>query len=174
MSILLTSLALVATSLGFHICWWRIHRPTMAVRALCVLFTVVAVVWLAANQFVSARAGGITSGAVRSVWDVIYVLTLYFSICLVYLITYIGIEAESPSVLVLFAVHRAGHAGLKRTDFAHVVSNEEMIDRRLLDMTRARILKHRGDKYSITRYGKTYLAFYMLPRQLMGLSRKGG
>lgn len=174
MRILLTSGFLIAAALSIHLCWWRVRRPAGAVRSLGALFVGVAVAWLAAVVVLQAMGASSATLGPRSVWDVAYVLALYVSMCLVYLITYIGIEAESPSVLILFAARRAGNEGIERASLGGVVSDEEMIDSRLSGMQQAGILRCDGERYTLTDYGRAYLAFYLLPRFLMGLARKGG
>lgn len=174
MRILLTSGFLLTVALVIHLCWWRVRRPARAVRSLGALFAGVAAAWLGAIAVLPVLGALASTLGPRSAWDVVYVLVLYLSMCLVYLITYIGIEAESPSVLILFAARRAGAGGLERADLSRVVGDEEMIDSRLLDMQQAGVVRCVGGRYSMTTYGRAYLSFYLLPRFLMGLAKKGG
>lgn len=174
MRILLTSGVLISVALAIHLCWWRVRRPASAIRSLAALFTGVVVTWLVMLAALSAMGAPVSMLGPLSAWDLLYVLFLYVSMCLVYLITYIGIEAESPSVLILFAARRAGARGLERADLCDVVSDQEMIDTRLLGMQQAGILESVGESYSLSAYGQAYLAFYLLPRSLMGVKRKGG
>jgi hypothetical protein len=174
MRILLTSVFLIAAALSIHLCWWRVRRPARATRSLGALFAGMAVAWLAALAVLTALGVPASALGAVSVWDVVYVLAFYVAMCLVYLITYIGIEAESPSVLILFAARRAGAQGLERADLSGVVSDEEMIDSRLLGMQQAGVVRCVGERYSLTRYGHAYLAFYLLPRFVMGVTRRGG
>lgn len=174
MRILATSGFLIAAALAIHLCWWRVRRPARAVRSLCALFAGVAAAWLTAFAMLPALGVAASTLGPRSIWELVYVALLYVSLCLVYLITYIGIEAESPSVLILCAARRAGPEGLARADLSGAVSDAEMIDSRLLNMQQAGVVRCVDGRYSLTGYGRAYLAFYLLPRFLMGVTRKGG
>ena len=108
----------------------------------------------------------------------IHSFLLAASLFAAYLLTYPGLEADSPSGIILLAVERAGATGLEPQALENIVSgklnDQAVILKRLQDLHRSQILTKTGNLYFITQKGRLFLRFFTFPRRLFTSRSPGG
>lgn len=153
-----------------QILWWRVQRPAADVRVLAFLL----VLALGAFAVLAALPASSAALVMPQGWlAVLYSLALAGAVSLLYLITYAGLDAKSPSTMIVLAAHRSGN-GITRKDAAEFFSNEEFIVQRVEGLVRIGQLRRAGENLHLTLHGKLFLQSFLFPRKLMGLRHWGG
>lgn len=171
MRVLLWGLGVPTAILLLQICLWRVRRPASDVRALA--FMLVAA--LAALGFVCLFFSSLPCGVTppQGLFESLYALALAGSVSLLYLITYAGLEAKSPSTLIVVAAEKSG-SGITRQDAESLFTDEEFIVERVNGLVRIGQLRREGENMHMTMHGRLFLGAFVLPRQIMGLRHWGG
>ena len=92
---------------------------------------------------------------------------------MLYLITYAGLDAKSPSTLIVMAAGRSAE-GLTMEDAASLFTDEEFIVQRVDGLVRIGQLRRAGENLHLTLHGRMFLESFLLPRRIMGLQHWGG
>lgn len=107
-----------------------------------------------------------------SVAKTVHFSLFYLSLFGTYMVTFLNTKELGPSFLMLFYLEK--HSDVRKEDFFKVVTKESLLFQRMGEMTKARIVELRNDRYEITPYGLKYLWFYTFYRKLLGLRHRGG
>ncbi len=170
MRILLWGLGVPTAVLVTQIVWWRIRRPLNDVRTLSA--------WLVFSLGIfgnlslipaSSRALSMPEG----IFAALYALALAGSVSVLYLITYAGLDAKSPSTLIVVAAQESPN-GLSRDQAEALFTNEEFIVERINGLVRIGQLRREGENIHLTLHGRLFLEAFLLPRRVMGLRHWGG
>ena len=170
MRILLWGLGVPTAVLLLQIVWWRLHRPRNDVRLLATLLvcSLLAFVVLALSPGL-AVALAIPEGILA----VLYSLALGSAVSVLYLITYAGLEAKSPSTLIVLAAQLSDR-GITGEEAEALFSDGEFIVQRVEGLVKiGQLRKHEGNLH-LTLHGKLFLEAFLLPRRIMGLQHWGG
>ncbi len=170
MRILLWGLGVPTAILLLQIVWWRIRRPANDVR---VLFVLLAAALVAFVVMAAIPASSAALAMPQGILAVLYALALAGAVSVLYLITYAGLEAKSPSTLIVVAAQQSPE-GLTFSEAQALFSDEEFIVQRIEGLVRIGQLRKHGDKLHITLHGKLFLEAFLLPRRIMGLRHWGG
>ena len=170
MSVLLWGLGIPAAVMIVQILWWRIRRPQ---NDRMTLFLMLLLAWTIFGISDGVSSLMIPEGQVAALAKSAYTLALAGAISTLYLITYAGLEAKSPSTMIVLAAHRSGK-GITRKDAAELFSNEEFIVQRIEGLVRIGQLRRAGENLHLTLHGKLFLQSFLFPRKLMGLQHWGG
>ncbi len=153
-----------------QILWWRVRRPAADVRVLALLLVLVLGAFAALAVFPASSA----ALAMPQGWPaVLYSLALAGAVSLLYLITYAGLDAKSPSTLIVMAAGRSME-GLTMEDAASLFTDEEFIVQRVDGLVRIGQLRRSGENLHLTMHGRIFLESFLLPRRIMGLQHWGG
>ena len=171
MRVLLWGLGVPTAILLLQICWWRVRCPASNVRVLaCMLvaaLALLALLCLFSPFFADALPPPL------GLFESLYTLALAGSVSLLYLITYAGLEAKSPSTLIVVAAEKSG-GGITRQDAESLFTDEEFIVERVDGLVRIGQLRREGENLHMTMHGRLFLGAFVLPRQIMGLRHWGG
>lgn len=170
-SVLLWGLGIPTAVLLLQICWWRVHRPTADVKVLAAML-VTALGLLALLCLLPATVTGSLS-VPRGLFASLYALALAGAVSLLYLITYAGLEAKSPSTLIVVAAQQATD-GISLEEAEGLFTDEEFIVERVEGLVRIGQLRKEGESLHMTMHGRLFLGAFMLPRKIMGLRHWGG
>lgn len=171
MRVLLWGLGVPTAILLLQICWWRVRRPASDVRALAFVLVAALIALGFVCLFFSPLPFGFTPP--QGFFESLYALALAGSVSLLYLITYAGLEAKSPSTLIVVAAEKSG-SGITRQDAESLFTDEEFIVERVEGLVRIGQLRREGENLHMTMHGRLFLGAFVLPRQIMGLRHWGG
>lgn len=169
MSALLVGPALFGAALAAHLVLWRIYLPARQTRALLVLMAGLPLVALAASALGVLPLPGL-AGLAAHIEAGLFVLAF----ALAYVITYSGLEADSPTLVIVLAIDSAGPEGLPLAALDAALSDERLLLPRLRDLLRDGLARMEGGRYAITTKGKRFVRIFALYRGLLGLGRRGG
>jgi hypothetical protein len=149
-----------------HIVLWRCSRPRKTMRGLIAIF--------AAFGGIAVLAQMICADENRA-FDAAYLICLYAALVLAYLISYTGLEGQSPSSLIAIAASAAGENGITRADILTLVTEDVFVLPRVTDMVGAGHMRaDEYGRYHLTDRGRRFVRLFMLPRSLMRIETRGG
>jgi hypothetical protein len=154
----------VGTAFVFHLVWWKIHVPQYQSRSLLLIFLGV----LGGGLVLVSVAAGLVSAA-----EYCQIALFVFSFAAAYIITYSAIEADSPTLVLVQLVWRAGPRGLREADLRTLLSDDVLVKPRLADLVRDGMLIPDADGYRLTFKGRCFCCIFISFRALLG-AQKGG
>lgn len=171
MSVFLWGVGVPSAVLLLQICWWRVRRPASDLKVLAGLLIaslgVLAVLCLASPWLPIGLL------LPRGLFAALYALSLAGAVSLLYLITYAGLDARSPSTLIVLAAHRS-EEGITHADAESLFTDQEFIVDRVEGLVKIGQLRRDGDNLHPTMHGRLFLEAFVLPRRIMGLKHWGG
>lgn len=136
------------------------------IRVLLGLFICV----LVSGEFAMAAFGVFSSGAF---WPLMHIATAYGACALVYIITYLGLEEDSPSVTMVRFVEMAGSKGRRREEFQRIIRDEDLLLPRLRAMSESGFIVSRGGRWRITRKGRRFEWNFSFWARFLGVCEGG-
>jgi hypothetical protein len=129
MTVFATSLGILLAALAAHLVWWRIRLPRRQTRAI-ILITLGA--WLAGVSIVRWEAGAEGFSAVQ----MLHVALVVVSVLGAYIISYSALEADSPTLVMMLLLDKAGQEGMDEAEFLASLDDSVLILPRLDDLVR--------------------------------------
>ncbi len=174
MTVLFGALVIFAFGLVLHAVVWKIALPARQTSTLLVLFLGTFLACLLTTSLrgihgVPAWSGFWPTSAAQ--W--LHAGVLFVSLTLAYIVTYSAIEEDSPSMLMVLTIDRAGTAGLQRSVLETMFHNDLPLLSRMENLVRDGWVETRGDSFAITRKGKRVNQVFLWYRNLTGV-RGGG
>ncbi len=174
MKVLLWGLAFFILSLILNLFIWRVRLPKRQTNALLKIFYGVFVLGIILFE-VSKAFNDNTSYQFlpNGIPEYLHLFLLFTSLSLAYIITYSAVEVDSPSLVMVLAVNKAGRNGLSKTEFAELLTNERLVIPRINDLVRDKLIFLNRDKYKLTSNGRLFISIFILYRKIMN-AQKGG
>lgn len=163
MSVLIWGVIFFAAAFFLHLVIWRLHLPTSPIKALVFIFSSVALLGLI---FLFSRK-------LYSSSQYLHIIVLFSSLFICYLLTYSAIDADSPSLVIVLRISKAGKEGLPYNAIKGFLRDDLLIEPRLKDLAEARLVDFNGQIYKINQKGKIFIFPFMLYRNLLGLGKGG-
>lgn len=152
---------------------WRVLRPAGHYLALSGLYLVAlagAVGVFIAVAPVTALAAWIVPSTLREAFDF---LLLYTAATLTYMVTYSAVQADSPSMMILLAIERAGADGLKCDDLIAELGDHVVVVPRLEDLVTGSLATVQRSRYVINGRGALLARLYIGYRALLKMEKGG-
>lgn len=163
MSVLIWGILFFIFFIVLHVMIWKIRVPRSPIKILIFL---VGFVMLAGLVIL-----GMYSSYTLSYYVHIYLL--FFSFFVSYLLIYSAIQADSPSLAIVFQIAKAGKQGLPATTLAGLFSNGVLIVPRIKELVGAKLVNLEDGKYRINGKGKLFIGPFLIYRNILGLGRGG-
>lgn len=163
MNVLISGILLFASAFLLHLLVWRLRYPKNPIRILFLLFGLVI---LSGTFFLFFYAS-------YTAFQCLYVVFLFSSLFICYLITYSAIEADSPSLVIMLRIAQAGKKGLPFQRMKESLGNDLLVQPRLRDLVDARLVDLNGPTYKINKKGKFFIRPFVVFRDFLGLSKGG-
>lgn len=163
MFVFLTTVLLLAAFLLTHLLVWKIRVPNRQLRALLIIFGAVLGAWLIYAMVVSV-----------AFMDILYVAVFCVPVGLCYVITYSGIEADSPTLSLMHFIAQQGPAGCREEEVKEFLAGRPFIKRRLTALLQSGLIREQGGKYVVAGKGSAAFRFILGYRRLYGPISRGG
>ena len=105
--------------------------------------------------------------------EYIHVCLLFVSLTLSYMITYSAFEADSPTLVMVMTIEKAGQGGLDKKEFIQRLNDDILIKPRIRDLITDKMAYLDGEKYRLTSKGVLFARIFILYRRLLK-APKGG
>lgn len=174
MSVLLYGIALILVAFLIHLCVWKIYLPKNQKRALLFIFfgTLLAgAIVLRKFSAEDLRLFGIP--APQSPYDYIRLSAMFISLLLAYMVTYSAIEVDSPSLLQILIIAKAGKVGLEEKEFRRLMSDELLVKPRIKDLVDDKLVYLENGKYKLAKNGALVARIFIFYRSLLKLGKGG-
>jgi hypothetical protein len=145
--VLALTAALLLVALVIHLALWRIRRPKYHVKALLKIFFAVALVGVTIARltfFLPPTA-------------LLHVLVCFVSATLAYIIVYTALEVDSPTLVMILLLEKAGEDGVSRSEILALLNDDIIVKPRVRDLVRDRMLVREIDGYRETTKGRRFI-----------------
>jgi hypothetical protein len=110
----------------------------------------------------------------KAISDYLHIFLFFTSFTLAYLITYSALEADSPSLVLIMSIANAGTNGLPKEQFEQLVTDDVLILPRIRDLLRDKMISVEEGRYNLTSKGLVFVRIFIIYRQILKISQKGG
>ena len=173
MKILLLSLILFFTAFILQLIVWKIRIPKRQTKVLLVIFFGILFTGLLALKVSPYLIPGLGIYAPKYSLEYLHISISFISLTLAYMITYSAIEADSPSLVMIRAVAKAGSGGLDKKEFEKTMNDDLLVIPRVRDLLNDKMAYMEGDKYRLTPKGVMFARLFVFYRNLLN-APKGG
>jgi hypothetical protein len=156
------------TALSAHIVHWRWKRPKRDVVALFVNFILIPAPLVLSIPFLPQ------SWSVLDLHQACAVYLLHFALSGVYISSYPVVQANSPSLGILYLFRNSGPAGLTRDEIFNGFDKHSIVTARVQDLVDSSLIKKSGNGFVLAFRGRLVIKLYILYRKSLGLDIKGG
>ena len=171
MTVLLWSMILITLAFMLHVVLWRIRLPKRQTRTMLLLFFTVMII--GNIVLLSSSITILNVSAPSSLLECLHISLFFTSLTLAYMITYSAMEADSPSLVIITSIARAGSSGIAKEDFDEALNDDVLVKPRINDLLRDEMAYLDGDRYRLTPKGIRFARIFIVFRGLLK-APKGG
>ena len=169
------TVAFITIFLAFavHLSVWKIRLPRKQNRALLLIFCSVLypVLILLPSLAVSFPALGLQTPVPVDTY--LHLSLFVAAITAAYITTYSAIEVDSPSLLMIQAIERAGTAGLPVDEFLATMDDALLVEPRIRDLLHDGMARQEGDTNFLTTKGEAMARLFTVQRSVMKAGKGG-
>ncbi len=172
MAILFFCISLAAIAIILHLISLKIKIPRQGnpVKDILSIFLIVLISGLALAYFLSKRYAFLPN----NLWQYAQVVIFYVPVMLSYIINYVALEDDSPTMTIVGLIEQMEKKGGCSCDkIKSIISDEALIWPRINTMIKDGWIEYRDNKYQITERGKTYNKIFALGLKLLNIKREG-
>ena len=173
MSTILLGIGLFSCAFGLHLLAWKIRRPKKQRKALLVVFfstLLVGLLIVSALRLTHTLPELLNS---NDIWGYLH-LTLFFSaLALSYIVTYSGIEVDSPSLVILLAIGERDKEGIEKETLLARFTDERLLRPRLNYLLVDQKISLNQGRYHISSRGIALLTPILIYRKLTKIGKGG-
>ena len=174
MKVLVLGLSIFCIAFSIHLVLWKIRIPQYHIKALLQIFLgtlLAALAVLALNAHLYFLLTDLLIVDHPALY--FHIALLFVALMLFYIVTYTALEVDSPSLIILCNIKKAGAQGLPKEKILESMTNDTLVMPRLNDLLRDGLAVKTQDRYQITDKGK-FVRIFILYRRLLGITAKGG
>lgn len=171
MKVLIITISILFIFFAFQLFWFRVRIPKNQIRFILIAYPTIGLLIL---TLLTSKLLNDIPKFQPTLYESIYIGLVLFIILPSYVILYGLIDAESPSSLMILFLEAAGAKGLSRSDFNSLLSDELFLWHRMRGLEIDGFVAKEDDAYRITRKGKIFMHFWLIPRYLAGKESYGG
>lgn len=163
MKVLGYGLSIFFITFFLHILIWRLRLPKRQTKAILKIFMFSLTIGLIFGYF-----NGL------DFFELIHISIFVISLTISYIITYSGIEADSPTLVMINAIAAKGKDGLSVESFYELMSDDILVMPRLDDMLRDGLTFKDDSNYILTKKGRIFAQIFITFRALLKIETIGG
>lgn len=173
MRIIVSIIVLFCLSFLAQLAVWRIRIPKRQTKVLLVIFFGTLFTGLLTLKLAPFSIPGLAVYAPGHPLEYLHISISFISLTLAYMITYSAIEADSPSLVMIRAVAKAGSEGLDKKEFEKTMNDDILLIPRVRDLLNDKMAYIDGGKYRLTPKGFLFARLFVLSRKILK-APKGG
>ncbi len=151
-------------ALLLHILVWRLIPGLASMRTLFRIFVVILTLFI-----VTAYSLGLLD-----IYELLYAATLYSAMMLTYLLTYIGVEYDSPTLSLVNTIQAAGPSGIEESALQDFIRQRPFVRSRLDQLYRDGFVHNKQGMLLLAVESSIMLRLCDFYRALMGRRTEGG
>lgn len=174
MAVLFYSSILFLTAFLIHFFYWKIRLPKRQTQALLLIFFTTLIIgsFLLWKQSRNMTIFGIS--APKEFWEYVQLYILFISVLIAYIATYVVVEVDSPSLVIIASIFESGSRGLDKNILEKKLNNDLLILPRLRGLVTAGLAHDRDGIYSLRLKGKLMALIFITYRRFLKRIEKGG
>ena len=174
MSVLVYGILLFLIAFLIHFFVWKIHLPHNHAKVLLSIFlgTLLAGTLIFVKFHKSITFLGIHPPVM--IWEYLQLYSLFLSLTAAYVMTYPGIEVDSPSLVMISCISNAGCKGLDRNTLEQLMNDDMLVASRLRDLVDGKMVSWDGNVYKLSKTGLFIAQIFTAYRKLLKKPEKGG
>ena len=174
MSVLFYGLFLIIVAFLTQVFIWKIHLPRNHTKVLLQIFfgTLIVGILIFLRFRTYIIFFGISPPA--TVYEYLQLTFLFLSLTMAYITTYSALEVDSPSLVMVMKIAKAGSNGLKKESFEHEMDDGILVVPRIRDLITGGMASIDEGRYRLTPKGVLVSRIFIAYRKLMNRDGKGG
>lgn len=172
MNILIWGLSLLILAFLLHVFVWKIHLPKRQTKTMLLIFfgtLILGSAYLWTHPSYSLFGIDTPVG-----WtEYVRIALMFTAFTLAYMITYSGLEADSPSLVMVLSIAQAGPEGLSKNVFFQQMTDDILIKPRVRDLLTDKMAYLDGDTYRLTPKGVLLANIFVVYRNILGAGKGG-
>lgn len=173
MAVLFWGISIFTLSFVVHFLAWRFRLPKRQTKTLLQIFMGILAASLILIWITSNAPPPSSKYAINDLSEYLHISLFYISLVLAYMITYSGIEVDSPSMVLILKVAEAGKEGIERRTLIEAMNDDLMVKPRITDLITDKMAYIDGDKYKLTTKGFLMLNVILLYRKMLNAGKGG-
>src|SRR3989338_10174988 len=117
MLVLLYSLLLFSFAFFLHVILWKIYLPKRQAKVLLQIFFGILIVGILFLINISSFVSEAENLVPQKIPEYLHICLIFISLTLSYMITYSALEADSPTLVMVMTIEKAGQEGLDKKEF---------------------------------------------------------
>lgn len=174
MRVLLLAPIIFCLAFIIHLAIWKFRLPENQKRILLKIFLDSFFICLAGIWFASKFIASFEHILPDSFVEYFYLFIFYISVALSYMVTYSAIEVDSPSLIMIENIAKAGNGGLDKEQFDKSMNDELLVMPRIKDLIDDKIVYLASGKHKLTYKGILMARIFIFYRELLRINEKGG
>lgn len=150
-----------------HLIIWKIRLPRKQTQSLLLIFFGVLCVTLALLPNLAELIPFTGLKLPVPITTYLHITLFMTSVTLAYITTYSAVEVDSPSLLMVQAIERAGEAGLSIEELRATMNNALLVEPRIRDLIHDGMAQLDGDLYRLTAKGAIMARMFTVQRRLL-------
>lgn len=173
MKILLWAVIIFYLSFLIHLVVWKVRVPRRQTKVLLQIFFSTLIIGLITLSVSPYFIPDFATYTPESLLEYLHISIFSISLILAYMITYSAIEVDSPSLVMVNNIAKAGSDGLDKKEFERILNNSLLVKPRIHDLITDKMAYMDGDKYRLTSKGILVVRIFILYRKLLNASKGG-
>ena len=173
MLVLLYSLLLFSFAFFLHVILWKIYLPKRQAKVLLQIFFGILIVGILFLINISSFVSEAENLVPQKIPEYLHICLIFISLTLSYMITYSALEADSPTLVMVMTIEKAGQEGLDKKEFDRILNDDLLIKPRIKDLITDKMAYLDGEKYRLTSKGVLFARIFIFYRKLLN-APKGG
>lgn len=173
MKVLFLGLAYFCLAFFLHLTIWKVHIPKRQTKTLLQIFLGTLFVGLFTSWTVSSLVANYSLFLPKGLSQYLHISLFFISLTLAYITTYSAIEVDSPSLVMVMTIARAGSKGLDKKSFDQLITDDVLIKPRIRDLVVDKMVFMDKYKYRLTPKGVIFAKIFIIYRKLLKASKGG-
>lgn len=156
-----------------HFIIWKVHLPKRQTKIMMMIFCGVLITVVFTLYRAQVFIGDLGLPILSNLPEYLHVCIYFISLTLAYVVTYSAIEVDSPSLIMIIAIARAGREGFAEKEFEKIMTDDFLIKPRLDDLVIDKMAYLGEAKYRLTKKGLTIARIILFYRKILNLGKGG-
>ena len=174
MIVLLLDFSLFMISFLTHIIIWRLFSPSNHRRALLIIFLGFLILGLIVLNSADISREFLNFEPPLLLIDIFHFVLLYIGLTLAYIVTYSGLEVDSPSLVITNIISKNVEEGISSEKLYEALTDDMLVKARVDDLVIENMAILLDGKYFTTRKGENMARLFNFYRKLLNVSNSGG
>ncbi len=174
MNVLFYGTGLIFIAFFIHLTIWKIRLPQNQTKALVQIFFGTMIIGFLILWKSSAYITILGLPAPTTTYEYFQLSFFFVSLTTAYIATYSALEVDSPSLVMVMNIAKAGSNGLDKNTLEQEMSNDVLILPRLRDLVAGGMICLDRETYKLKPKGIFIARIFVAYRRLIGKVQRGG